>query len=51
MFLANGGTAGFLTFTAIVPDMHLAVTTLTNLGQVNNADLTTPIVDALLRAK
>lgn len=51
MFAANGGTAGFLTFTAIVPDMHLAVTTLTNLGQVNNADLTTPIVDALLHAK
>ena len=51
MFAANGGTAGFLTFTAIVPDMHLAVTTLTNLGQVNNADLTTPIMDALLHAK
>ncbi len=47
-FGANGGTAGFATFTATIPDQHLAITTLTNLGQTNNAALTTPILDALL---
>ncbi len=49
MFGANGSTAGFSTFTATIPDLHLAVTTLTNLGQTNNAALTTPVLDALLR--
>jgi len=48
MFGANGGTAGFSTFTATIPDRHLAITTLTNLGQTNNAALTTPVLDALL---
>jgi len=45
---ANGGTAGFSTFTATVPALHLAVTTLTNLGQTTNASLTVPVMDALL---
>ncbi len=45
---ANGGTFGFSTYTATVPDLHLAVTTLTNLGQANNAALTVPVMDALL---
>lgn len=45
---ANGGTAGFASFTATVPDLHVAVTTLTNLGYANNALLTTPILEALL---
>lgn len=47
-FAANGGTAGFASFTATIPDRHLAITTLTNLGGVNNAELTTPVLDALL---
>lgn len=47
-FGANGGTAGFSSFTATIPDEHLAITTLTNLGQTNNAALTTPVLDALL---
>jgi len=45
---ANGGTAGFSTFTATVPALHLTVTTLTNLGQTTNASLTVPVIDALL---
>ena len=45
---ANGGTAGFSSFTATIPDQHLAITTLTNLGQTNNAALTQPVLDALL---
>jgi D-alanyl-D-alanine carboxypeptidase len=48
---ANGGTAGFCSFTATIPDMHIAVTTLTNLGYANNALLTTPILDALISTK
>ena len=46
---ANGGTFGFSTFTATIPDLHIAVTTLTNLGQTNNAALTTPVLDALMQ--
>jgi len=48
LYGANGGTFGFTTFTAIVPDLHIAVTTLTNLGEVDNRKLTTPVLDALL---
>lgn len=46
---ANGGTFGFSTYTATVPALHLAVTTLTNLGQTTNASLTVPVMDALLK--
>ncbi len=45
---ANGGTFGFSTYTATIPDLHITVTTLTNLGQTNNAALTVPVIDALL---
>ena len=51
LFLANGGTSGFATFTATIPDLRIAVTTLTNLGGSNNSDLTTPVLDALLVTK
>ncbi len=51
MFGANGGTSGFASFTATIPDRHLAITTLTNLGGGNNALLTTPVLDALLSTK
>lgn len=46
---ANGGTVGFLAFTATIPSKHLAVTILTNEGQIDNSKLTTPILDALVR--
>ncbi|HZZ00794.1 MAG TPA: serine hydrolase domain-containing protein [Candidatus Baltobacteraceae bacterium] len=50
-FGANGGTSGFASFTATIPDQRLAITTLTNLGGTNNALLTTPVLDALLLPK
>jgi D-alanyl-D-alanine carboxypeptidase len=46
---ANGGTFGFLAFTAIIPSKHLTVTVLTNEGQIDNSKLTTPILDALVK--
>jgi CubicO group peptidase (beta-lactamase class C family) len=46
---ANGGTFGFLSFNAIVPERDLAVVTLTNLGAIDNSKLTKPILDALLK--
>jgi D-alanyl-D-alanine carboxypeptidase len=45
---ANGGTFGFLAFTATIPSKHLALTVLTNEGQIDNSKLTTPILEALL---
>lgn len=48
LYAANGGTAGFSTFTGFVPDEHLAVAILTNLGQTDNALLTQPVLRALL---
>lgn len=47
---ANGGTPGFLAFTATIPSRHYAVTILTNHGSdLDNAKLTVPIVEALLK--
>lgn len=47
---ANGGTPGFLAFTATIPSRHYAVTILTNHGSdLDNSKLTVPIVQALLR--
>lgn len=47
---ANGGTPGFLSFTATIPSRHYAVTILTNHGSdLDNSRLTIPIVQALLR--
>jgi CubicO group peptidase (beta-lactamase class C family) len=47
---ANGGTAGFLAFTATIPSKHLAVTILTNRGaDLDNSKTTIPIVRALLK--
>ena len=46
---ANGGTFGFLAFTATVPSKHVSVTVLTNEGQIDNSQLTTPVLDALVR--
>ncbi|HEX5275642.1 MAG TPA: serine hydrolase domain-containing protein [Candidatus Rubrimentiphilum sp.] len=46
---ANGGTSGFLSFTATMPSKHISITTLTNHGaDLNNSLLTFPIVRALL---
>ena len=46
---ANGGTLGFLTMTVTVPSQHLAITILTNEGQIDNSKLTTPILNALVK--
>jgi CubicO group peptidase (beta-lactamase class C family) len=46
---ANGGTFGFLAFTATIPSKHMSVTVLTNEGQIDNSKLTTPILDALVK--
>lgn len=46
---ANGGTLGFLTMTVTVPSRHLAITILTNEGQIDNSKLTTPILNALIK--
>jgi len=46
---ANGGTPGFLSFTATIPSKHISVTTLTNHGaDIDNSKLTLPIVRQLL---
>ena len=46
---ANGGTTGFLAFTATIPSKHIAITTLTNHGNdIDNSKLTIPVVRALL---
>ena len=46
---ANGGTPGFLAFTATIPSRHIALTTLTNHGSdIDNSKLTLPIARALL---
>lgn len=46
---ANGGTFGFTTFTGIIPDRHLSVTTMANLGEFDNRSLTSPVLGALLK--
>jgi D-alanyl-D-alanine carboxypeptidase len=46
---ANGGTFGFLAFTATIPSKHISVTVLTNEGQIDNSKLSTPILDALVK--
>lgn len=49
LYGANGGTSGFLSFTATIPSKHMSITTLTNHGaDLNNSLLTFPIVRALL---
>ncbi|HVA33028.1 MAG TPA: serine hydrolase domain-containing protein [Candidatus Baltobacteraceae bacterium] len=48
---ANGGTIGFLAFTATIPSKHMSVTILTNEGQIDNSKLTTPILDALVESR
>jgi D-alanyl-D-alanine carboxypeptidase len=48
VFGANGGTFGFSTFTATVPDMHLSVTMLSNLGSADNSKISTPLMEALM---
>jgi CubicO group peptidase (beta-lactamase class C family) len=45
---ANGGTFGFLAFTATIPAKRISVTVLTNEGQIDNSKLSTPIMDALV---
>ena len=48
-FGANGGTPGFLAFTATIPAKQMAITILTNHGaDLDNSKLTNPIVAALL---
>jgi D-alanyl-D-alanine carboxypeptidase len=47
---ANGGTSGFLAFTATIPSKHLAITILTNHGaDLDNSKTTIPILRALLK--
>ena len=46
---ANGGTFGFTTFTGTIPDQHLSVTMLTNLGECDNRSLMSPVLGALLK--
>lgn len=46
---ANGGTPGFLAFTATIPAKHIALTILTNHGaDLDNSKLTTPVLEALV---
>jgi len=45
----NGGTFGFTTFTGTIPDQHLSVTTLTNLGEFDNRILTSAVLGAPLK--
>lgn len=46
---ANGGTPGFLAFTATIPSRQMAVTILTNHGaDIDNGKLTGPILKTLL---
>jgi hypothetical protein len=48
MWGANGGTSGFLAFTATIPSKHIAVTVLSNHGSdIDNSKLTGPILAAL----
>lgn len=47
---ANGGTTGFLSFTATIPSKRLSITILSNHGNdIDNSRLTVPIVQAILR--
>jgi CubicO group peptidase (beta-lactamase class C family) len=47
---ANGGTSGFLAFTATIPSKHLSVTILTNHGaDLDNSKTTMPVLRALLK--
>jgi D-alanyl-D-alanine carboxypeptidase len=48
VFFANGGTFGFSTFTATIPDRHVSVTMLTNLGRARNDEVTVPLITTLL---
>jgi D-alanyl-D-alanine carboxypeptidase len=50
LYGANGGTTGFLAFTATIPSKNLSITVLTNEGQIDNSKLTTPILDALVKS-
>ncbi|HEY1976983.1 MAG TPA: serine hydrolase domain-containing protein [Candidatus Baltobacteraceae bacterium] len=46
---ANGGTPGFLAFTATIPAQHIALTILTNHGaDLDNSKLTNPVLAALV---
>jgi D-alanyl-D-alanine carboxypeptidase len=47
---ATGGTFGFLAFTATIPSKHMSFTVLTNEGQIDNSQLTTPILDTLVQS-
>jgi hypothetical protein len=49
IFGASGGTYGFTTYTATIPDLDLSVTILTNLGRFDISQLTNAILGALAK--